>query len=100
VVESQRDALAAQVSAVRAEREWRPIATCPEAEDVLLFSRDAAEWARVMIGHRVTDDDEVGARWFYSQDVDADGSPWDVDPTHWMPLPLAPASAAPEGDPT
>ena len=82
------DSIPSQVSeAVRAEREWQPIATAPKEGSILAaytYGRrwviEVVEWDkeyRVWIGFGLSGDEESR----------------ELSPTHWMPLPAPPAAA-------
>lgn len=64
--------------------EPQPIETAPrDGTDILLFFPDAdIAW---MPGHAFPEDEDED---WYPQDVSAlHGAPYDVEPTHWLPLP-------------
>lgn len=69
---------------------WRPIKTAPVNEYVLAFFPEAAEASRIMIGaHLLGEDEPLDFNEWYSQHESA-SRPFDVEPTHWMPLPGPP----------
>lgn len=67
---------------------WRPIKTAPRDELVLVFCPDADDLSTIMICSFMVSDEPGDEGGWYGQ---SDFSPQlDVEPTHWMPLPLRP----------
>jgi len=84
---------------------WQPIETAPKDGRTLLLGRfnEFGKW-RTMRGQWMADDyiaehwedpEGVEAGWFEDA-VEAEDIPncWPIEPTHWMPLPKAPAAIA------
>jgi len=64
---------------------WKPIATAPMDEAVLVFLTGAAMGLEIEIAYCSSDDSE--GDWYPAT---TDGPPLDVLPSHWMPLPDPP----------
>ena len=98
---------AAPVAPAPAAQEWQPIETAPKTGRTLLlgYPNGAGKW-RTVRGKWISDayieqnweePDDAEAGW-YETSVEAEDVPscWLITPTHWMPLPAAPASSAGE----
>jgi hypothetical protein len=72
--------------------EWQPIETAPEIDLVLIFCPDATEADQIMICSFLRRDMPGDQGDWYEQNPSI-GSPIDVAPTHWMPLPPPPELA-------
>ncbi|MFM0270149.1 hypothetical protein PQQ59_06160 [Paraburkholderia aspalathi] len=106
------DAVAAPSSEVQADHiaderkmEWLPIETAPKTGRTVLlgYPNSAGKWRTVRgqwmseayIADYWEEPDDVEPGWFETSE-EADDVPncWRIEPTHWMPLPAAPASSA------
>lgn len=70
----------------QAAREWLPIESAPEATEVWVFAphEDPQQFCASMIeGHS-------GPYWCPSEKLVADVMDYDIEPTHWQPLPAPP----------
>ncbi|MFM0506647.1 hypothetical protein [Paraburkholderia sp. RL17-373-BIF-A] len=97
-----RPAAGVQAEAVTA---WQPIETAPKIGRTLLlgYPNSAGKWRTVRgqwmseayIEQNWEEPDDVEPGWFETS-VEAEDVPncWPISPTHWMPLPAAPASSA------
>jgi len=74
---------------------WRPIETAPrDGTDILIYSPEM-EGCAIALASALEDDEEDESKkdhdlydtWY---DTWGDGTPMDVVPTHWMPLPTIP----------
>jgi Lar family restriction alleviation protein len=95
---------AAPVAPTPAAQEWQPIETAPKTGRILLlgYPNVAGKWRTVRgqwmseayIAEYWEEPDDVEPGWFETS-AEADDVPncWPVTPTHWMPLPAAPASS-------
>jgi hypothetical protein len=94
----------AQEEAVRVN-EWQPIETAPKTGRTLLLGypnvlgkwrTTRGQWmSETYIAEYWEEPDDVEPGWFETS-VEADDIPncWRIEPTHWMPLPAAPAASA------
>ena len=67
--------------------EWRPIETCPNSEEVVMFHVPGGKRPEIC-----RSDDY----WFARKDRDNGYAHWLNGSTHWMPLPAPPLSTQPE----
>lgn len=75
---------------------WREISSAPKNEYVLVFCPDAADYTQIMIcGFLESEDPEDDGDW-YELNCDTRPNPFDVEPTHWQPLPDSPLSSPQE----
>jgi hypothetical protein len=83
---------------------WQPIETAPKTGRTLLlgYLNSAGKWRTVRgqwmseayISEQWEEPDDAEPGW-YETSVEADDPPncWPIEPTHWMPLPAAPAES-------
>jgi Lar family restriction alleviation protein len=83
---------------------WQPIETAPKTGRTLLlgYLNSAGKWrtvrgqwmSEVYISEQWEEPDDAEPGW-YETSVEADDAPncWSTTPTHWMPLPAAPAES-------
>ena len=87
--EGWRAALAAAPTPPSTEDRWQPIATAPKDEFVLLAGPSGYTTIETVFSTgRMCSDYHVG-RWI--DHANDDLTDWGFEPTHWMPLPKAPA---------
>ncbi len=60
---------------------WRPIETAPKDESILVYITGATSGMDFEIAHCASDDPD--GDWYSSTNL---GGPFDMPPTHWMPL--------------
>jgi hypothetical protein len=81
---TEAERLVAAIFTAMARQQWRPIATAPvNGTDILLGAVAGEEFLRG-IGRWVPPEDDVGGSWSIE-------TWWRRAPTHWQPLPPAPA---------
>lgn len=79
------------------QREWQPIETAPkDGTHIWLFSNGDHQCAGYWL--ITSGEDYHWEGWIFADELLADVKPDGLDPTHWMPLPAAPAGGEGEAN--